>query len=356
MAQRPFNPDALKAHAISWLRPNVCNWSSVYRYTVLVPLEQVLDDGAVRFIATPDDLQNLELMFSCMRRRPPCRTSISRCCGRNCRRRLWKESSWSNGKKRCSFDGQDIDLIKKRLKRGQEVHAARQEGLGHRLKAPGLTQVQAAKRPGLRQPDVSKLANGRHTGFSTDRLLALLSTLEVAVEIVLRPRRKPLRQRGTIRVLEAAVQRPARGTIAGSAIPKMQALAPNSACLRASVLSKSRRLYVSRRPAYTDGAPLRGNIMATAQSGKTRSSDIAIFGRILSQHKRGMSADLARYVLTLGFTDADQARMELLAAANQQRSLSPDDREELMGYVKAGHLLALLHSNARQSLKKRKVS
>jgi hypothetical protein len=63
MAQRPFNPDALKAHATSWLRPNVCNWSSVYRYTVLVPLEQVLDDGAVRFIATPDDLQNLELMF-----------------------------------------------------------------------------------------------------------------------------------------------------------------------------------------------------------------------------------------------------------------------------------------------------
>jgi hypothetical protein len=63
MAQRPFSPEALKAHATSWLRPNVCNWSSVYRYTVLVPLEQVLDDGAVRFIATPDDLQNLELML-----------------------------------------------------------------------------------------------------------------------------------------------------------------------------------------------------------------------------------------------------------------------------------------------------
>jgi hypothetical protein len=96
--------------------------------------------------------------------------------------------------------------------------------------------------------------------------------------------------------------------------------------------------------------------MATAQSGKTRSSDVAIFGRLLSQHKRGMSADLARYVLTLGFTEADQARIEALAAANQQRSLSSDDHEELMGYVKAGHLLALLHSQARQALKKRKVS
>src|SRR2546425_5056113 len=61
MAQRPFNPDALKSHATSWLQPNVCNWSSVWRYTVLVPVEQIQADGAVRSIATPDDLQNLEL-------------------------------------------------------------------------------------------------------------------------------------------------------------------------------------------------------------------------------------------------------------------------------------------------------
>jgi hypothetical protein len=96
--------------------------------------------------------------------------------------------------------------------------------------------------------------------------------------------------------------------------------------------------------------------MGTAHSGKTQSSDVAIFGRLLSQHKRGMSADLARYVLTLGFTESDQARMKVLAAGNQQGTLSPADHEELMAYVKAGHLLALLHSNARQSLKKRKVS
>jgi hypothetical protein len=63
MSQRPFNPDALKAHATSWLLPNVCNWSSVWRYTVLVPVEQVQDDGIVKPIATPDDLINLELMF-----------------------------------------------------------------------------------------------------------------------------------------------------------------------------------------------------------------------------------------------------------------------------------------------------
>lgn len=63
MAQRPFNPDALKPHAPSWLLPNVCNWSSVWRYTVLIPLEQVQADGTLRSIATPEDLQNLELIF-----------------------------------------------------------------------------------------------------------------------------------------------------------------------------------------------------------------------------------------------------------------------------------------------------
>jgi len=63
MAQRSFNPEALKSQVTSWLRPNVSNWSSVWRYTVLVPVEQIQDDGTVRSIATPDDLQNLELMF-----------------------------------------------------------------------------------------------------------------------------------------------------------------------------------------------------------------------------------------------------------------------------------------------------
>ncbi len=63
MAQRPFNPEALKPYATTWLRPNVCNWSFVWRYTLLVPLEQLLDDGTAHSIATPDDLLNLELML-----------------------------------------------------------------------------------------------------------------------------------------------------------------------------------------------------------------------------------------------------------------------------------------------------
>ena len=75
--------------------------------------------------------------------------------------------------------------------------------IGHRIRQLGLTQAQTATRLGLKQPDVSRLLSGRHTGFSADRLLALLSRLQVDVDIVLRPRLKFAGACGTIRVREA---------------------------------------------------------------------------------------------------------------------------------------------------------
>ena len=60
---RPFNPDALKPYAVPWLVPNVGNWSAVRRYTVLVPVQQVLNDGTVKPVASEQDLPALELMF-----------------------------------------------------------------------------------------------------------------------------------------------------------------------------------------------------------------------------------------------------------------------------------------------------
>lgn len=74
----------------------------------------------------------------------------------------------------------------------------------NRVKALDLNQSQAAKRLGLSQPDLSRLLRGRHTGFSGDRLLALLNLLEVDVEIVLRPQQHPRSVKGTIKVREAA--------------------------------------------------------------------------------------------------------------------------------------------------------
>jgi predicted XRE-type DNA-binding protein len=53
----------------------------------------------------------------------------------------------------------------------------------------GWTQVQAARRMGLKQPDVSNILRGRLRGFTLDRLFACLNALDQDVEITIRPRR-----------------------------------------------------------------------------------------------------------------------------------------------------------------------
>jgi predicted XRE-type DNA-binding protein len=63
--------------------------------------------------------------------------------------------------------------------------------IAKRIKALGLTQTAAAARLGISQPDVSRLMKRRPTGFSTDRLLALLTALDIDVDIVLRPTSAP---------------------------------------------------------------------------------------------------------------------------------------------------------------------
>ena len=74
-----------------------------------------------------------------------------------------------------------------------------------RIQELSLTQVKAADRLGVSQPDVSKLMNGRYTGYSVDRLFAFLSALEVDIDIVVRPKnhRRTIRP-GVVRVTQAA--------------------------------------------------------------------------------------------------------------------------------------------------------
>jgi predicted XRE-type DNA-binding protein len=72
-----------------------------------------------------------------------------------------------------------------------------------RIKEVGLTQAQAAARLGLKQPDVSKLMNGRHTGFSAERLFRLLNALGQDVQIVVRNRSMRSRLPATVRVVAA---------------------------------------------------------------------------------------------------------------------------------------------------------
>jgi hypothetical protein len=92
--------------------------------------------------------------------------------------------------------------------------------------------------------------------------------------------------------------------------------------------------------------------MATGQSAKRDTSSVlAIFARLIRADDSDLSRELARYILTLGFDEEDQERMANLSERNQEGVLSSDERAELDNFVKAGHLLALLHSKARKTLK-----
>jgi hypothetical protein len=92
--------------------------------------------------------------------------------------------------------------------------------------------------------------------------------------------------------------------------------------------------------------PLAQTTTATAAT-----SEIAILGRVLGDGKDFTPA-LARHLLGLGFSEEENARINDLAARNQQGVLSAREREELRGYANAGCLLGILHAKARRGLKK----
>jgi hypothetical protein len=84
---------------------------------------------------------------------------------------------------------------------------------------------------------------------------------------------------------------------------------------------------------------------------KAETGEIAILGRILSNGK-GVTPTLARHLLSLGFSDEDNARMNDLAARNQRGDLSPAERQELQDFANAGCLLGILHAKARRVVNK----
>jgi predicted XRE-type DNA-binding protein len=56
------------------------------------------------------------------------------------------------------------------------------------IRRRGLTQAQAAKLLGIKQPDISAIMNARTSGFSQERLERLLNALDMEVRIQVGPR------------------------------------------------------------------------------------------------------------------------------------------------------------------------
>jgi hypothetical protein len=83
----------------------------------------------------------------------------------------------------------------------------------------------------------------------------------------------------------------------------------------------------------------------------TVNTEAAIWERVIEPTSTGLSEEAARFIIALGFTDADHQRMEELAVRSNDGALTDDEKDELENYVRVGNALALIQSKARLSLR-----
>lgn len=69
-----------------------------------------------------------------------------------------------------------------------------------------------------------------------------------------------------------------------------------------------------------------------------------------------MTPEWVHHLLTIGFSEADQARMHELAVKNQEEQITSTEREELNNFVTVADALTLLQAQARLFLKRNKLS
>ncbi len=88
--------------------------------------------------------------------------------------------------------------------------------------------------------------------------------------------------------------------------------------------------------------------MQTLQEDAT---EVAILNRILRPNAPTFSSEGARDILALDFDQADKHRMRELSARARAGTLTAKEDEEIGKYELLGHLLNIMQSKARQSLK-----
>jgi hypothetical protein len=72
--------------------------------------------------------------------------------------------------------------------------------------------------------------------------------------------------------------------------------------------------------------------------------------RVLSNGDGQLPPEVARYILSVTFSDRDKARMHDLAVRNQDGALSPAEKEAMFAFGRAGDVLSILKSKARRVL------
>jgi hypothetical protein len=86
----------------------------------------------------------------------------------------------------------------------------------------------------------------------------------------------------------------------------------------------------------------------------TDASEVAILNRLLRPEEPTFSPEGAQDILSLGFPESDKARMRELSAKARAGTLTAEEDAEAGRYELLGHLLGIMQSKARQSLKGRR--
>jgi hypothetical protein len=80
-------------------------------------------------------------------------------------------------------------------------------------------------------------------------------------------------------------------------------------------------------------------------------SEAAIFGRVLEPDEANLDVAAARAILELDFRQPDKDRMRVLLAKAKKGTLTAKEQVETDNYERVGHMLSLMKSKARRSLK-----
>lgn len=83
------------------------------------------------------------------------------------------------------------------------------------------------------------------------------------------------------------------------------------------------------------------------------SAESAIFERVLLRDDCALSPEVARYFLSIKFSEDDKNRMHELAAKARSGSLTESEEAEIDGFEHVGHVLAILQSRARMALREK---
>jgi hypothetical protein len=81
-------------------------------------------------------------------------------------------------------------------------------------------------------------------------------------------------------------------------------------------------------------------------------SEVAILSRLIRPERNDLPATAARAILKMDFEQSDRDRMRELSQKARAGTLTPEEQVEINSYERVGHLLDLMHSKARRSLKK----